>query len=64
MGLHTWVYAVRHACLIVCEVTSAPTFIAVMMAILSQRVEVPEGDGWIPGSLSGRSGDTAYPIQS
>jgi hypothetical protein len=43
---------------------SALTFVAAMLAVLSQRAEVPEGDGWMPESLSGRPGDAAYPIQS
>jgi hypothetical protein len=43
---------------------SAPTFVAAMLAMLSQRAEVPEGDDWMPGSLSGRPGDAAYSVQS
>jgi hypothetical protein len=34
-----------HACLIVCRVMSAHTFMAAMLAMLSQRAEVPDGDG-------------------
>jgi hypothetical protein len=63
-GLCSWIYAVKHACLIVCQVMSAPTFVAAMLAMLSQRAEVPEGDDWMPGSLSGRPGDAAYSVQS
>jgi hypothetical protein len=61
-GLCSWVYAVRHACLIVCQVINAPTFMTVMLAVLSQRVEVPKGDDWMPGSLSGWPSDAAYPV--
>jgi hypothetical protein len=64
MGLCSWVYVVGHACLIVCQVMSAPTFVVVMLAVLSQRAEVSERDGWMPGSLTGRPDDTAYPVQS
>jgi hypothetical protein len=62
--LCSWVYAICHACLIVCLVMSAPTFMAVMLAVLSQRVELPEGDGRMLGSLSGQPGDAAYLVQS
>jgi hypothetical protein len=31
-GLYSWVYAVGHACLIICQVMSALTFMAVMLA--------------------------------
>jgi hypothetical protein len=51
-GLCSWVYVVGHACLIVCQVISAPTLMAVMVAVLSQRVEVPEGDGRMPSRVS------------
>jgi hypothetical protein len=43
---------------------SAPIFVAVMLAVLSQRAEVLEGGGWMLGSLSGGPGDAAYPVQS
>jgi hypothetical protein len=35
MGLCSWVYVVRHACLIVCQVMNAPTFMAAMLDVLS-----------------------------
>jgi hypothetical protein len=63
-GLGSWVYAVGHACLIVCQVMSAPTFVIMMLVVLSQRAEVPKGGGWMPGSLSGWPGDAAYLVQS
>jgi hypothetical protein len=62
-GLYSFVYAVGYACLIVCQVMNAPTFMAVMLAMLSHGVEVPEGDGWMPESLSGGTGDATYPVQ-
>jgi hypothetical protein len=34
-----------------------------MLVVLSQRAEVPKGDGWMPGSLLGRPHDAAYPVQ-
>jgi hypothetical protein len=40
---------------------SAPIFVAAMLAVLSQRAEVLGG---VAGSLSGRPGDAAYPVQS
>jgi hypothetical protein len=43
---------------------SAPTFMATMLAVLSHRAEVPEGNDCMPGSLSGRPGDATYPVQS
>jgi hypothetical protein len=62
-GLYPWVYGVGNACLIVCQVMNAPTFVATVLAVLSLGVEVPEGDGSMPESLSG-PGDAAYPIHS
>jgi hypothetical protein len=53
MGFYSWVYAIEHACLIICQVMNAPTFMVVMLAVLSQGLEVPEGDGWMPKSLLG-----------
>jgi hypothetical protein len=41
---------------------NATTFLAAMLAVLSQGAEVPKGDGWMPESLSGRPGDAAYPV--
>jgi hypothetical protein len=43
---------------------SAPTFMVVMPVVLSQRAEVPDGDGWMPRSLSGWPGDVAHLVQS
>jgi hypothetical protein len=34
-----------------------------MLVVLSQGVEVLEGDGWMPESLLGRPGDAAYLVQ-
>jgi hypothetical protein len=42
---------------------NGPILVAVMLVILSQGAEVPEGDGWMPESLLGRPGDAAYPVQ-
>jgi hypothetical protein len=42
---------------------NAPTFMAAMLVVLSQGAEVPEGDVWMPESLSGRPDDAAYPVQ-
>jgi hypothetical protein len=56
MGLCSWVYVVGHTCLIICQGMNAPTIVAV----ISQGAEVPERDGWMPESLSGRPGDAAY----
>jgi hypothetical protein len=44
-GLCSWVYVVEHACLIICQVVNAPTFVTAMLVMLSQGAEVPEGDG-------------------
>jgi hypothetical protein len=41
---------------------NAPTFVTVMLAVLSQRAEVPKGNDWMPGSLSGWPSDAAYPV--
>jgi hypothetical protein len=35
MSLCSWVYVVGHACLIVCQVMSAPTFVAAMLVMPS-----------------------------
>jgi hypothetical protein len=64
MALCSWVYAVGHASLIVCQVMRALTIVAAMLAMLSQRAEVPDGDGWMPGSLSGQLSDAPYLVQS
>jgi hypothetical protein len=63
MGLCSWIYAVEHACLIVCQVMSAPTFMAAMLVVLSKRAELPEGDSWMLENLSGWPGDATYPVQ-
>jgi hypothetical protein len=43
---------------------SIPTFVAAMLDMLFQRVEVPDGNGWMSRSLSGQPGNAAYPVQS
>jgi hypothetical protein len=43
--LCSWVYAIDHACLIVCQAMNAPTFVAAMLVVLSQGAEVPKGYG-------------------
>jgi hypothetical protein len=43
MGLFSWVYAVRHAYLIACQVMNAPNFVAVMLAVLSREQRYPRG---------------------
>jgi hypothetical protein len=43
---------------------SALTIVAAMLAMFSQRAEVPDGDGWMPGSLSGQPSDAPYLVQS
>jgi hypothetical protein len=45
IGLCSWVFAVGHACLIVYRVMGAPTIMTIMLVVLFQRAEVPEGDG-------------------
>jgi hypothetical protein len=42
---------------------NAPTFVAMMLTVLSQGAEVPEGDGWMPKSLSSWPSNAAYLVQ-
>jgi hypothetical protein len=41
---------------------SVPTFRAMVLDMLFQKVEAPEGDGWSLGFLPGWMGDAARPV--
>jgi hypothetical protein len=41
---------------------SVPTFRAMVLDMLFQKVEAPEGDGWSLGFLPGWIGDAARPV--
>jgi hypothetical protein len=59
VGPYSRVYDVGHAGHSICKVMSVPAFRATVLAMLIQKVEAPEGDGWSLGSLPGWFGGAA-----
>jgi hypothetical protein len=56
------VYAVGYAGFSVCQAMSVPSFRAAVLAMLNQKVEASEGDGWSIGSLLDLFDGDACPV--